>query len=88
MTIIANAAAVIANLYWERIIKKGKTLKRLAKLAPAPIKTNAAGRAQHIRVDEDAKRLKKFAVLSFIVKIPSGLLLRSQYLNVSDRLPV
>ena len=58
MTIIANAKIVIANLYWERIIKKGKTLKKLAKLAPAPSKINTAGRAQHIRVDEDAKRLK------------------------------
>ena len=79
---------MIANLYWERIIKKGKTLKRLAKLAPAPSKTNIAGKAQHIRVDEDAKRLKKFAVLSFIVETSSCWLLRSQYLNVSDGLPV
>ena len=54
---------MIANLYLDKIIKKGKTLKRLAKLAPAPIKTNTAGRAQHIRVDEDVKREKKFAVL-------------------------
>ena len=88
MTIIANATIVIANLYWERIIKEGKALKRLAKLAPAPSKTNTAGRAQHIRVDEDAKRLKKFAVLSFIVETSSDQLLRNQYLNVSDGLPV
>ena len=88
MTIIANATIVIANLYWERIIKKGKTLKKFAKLAPAPSKINSAGRAQHIRVDEDAKRLKKFAVLSFIFETSSDRLLRSQYLNVSNSLPV
>lgn len=88
MTIIANATIVIANLYWERIIKKGKTLKKFAKLAPAPNKINSAGRAQHIRVDEDAKRLKKFAVLSFIFETSSDQLLRSQYLNVGDGLSV
>ena len=63
-------------------------LKRLAKLAPAPSKTNTAGRAQHMRVDDDAKRLKKFAVLSFIFQTSSDLLLRSQYLNVGDGLSV
>ncbi len=88
MRIIANAAIVIVNLYWERIIKKGKTLNKLAKLAPAPSKINTAGRAQHIRVDEDAKRLKKFAVLSFIFETSRDQLLRGYYLNVGDGLSV
>jgi len=77
MTIIAKAAAVIANLYWDKTIRKGKTLKRLAKLAPAPTNTKTAGRAQHISVDDDAKREKKFAVLSFMAETSGGQLLRS-----------
>ena len=34
---------------------------RLAKLAPAPRATKSAGRAQHINVEVDANREKKFA---------------------------
>ena len=39
---------------------------KLAKDAPAPIATNIAGKAQHIKVDDDANSDKKFVVLSFI----------------------
>ena len=40
---------------------------KLAKDAPAPIDTNNAGKAQHIRVEEEANKDKKLAVLSFII---------------------
>ena len=40
---------------------------KLAKDAPAPIATNNAGKAQHIRVEEEANKDKKLAVLSFII---------------------
>ena len=66
MTIIKSAALVIASLYWDTTIKKGKRPKRLAKLAPAPISTKTAGNAQQISVEEDANSEKKFAVLSCI----------------------
>ena len=38
---------------------------KLANEAPAPKATKIEGNAQHIKVDDDAKREKKFAVLSF-----------------------
>ena len=50
-------------------MRKGKTEIKLAKEAPAPIKTNKAGSAQHTRVEEEAKRDKKLAELSFISSI-------------------
>jgi hypothetical protein len=56
-------------LKFERVIKKGNTERRLAKLAPAPKATNIAGRAQHIKVEDDANNDKKFGYLSFIVAI-------------------
>lgn len=40
---------------------------KLAKLAPAPRVTKIAGRAQHIRVEVEANREKKLAVLSCIL---------------------
>ena len=43
---------------------KGKDVIRLAKVAPAPIETKIAGKAQHISVDEEANKEKKLAVLS------------------------
>ena len=39
---------------------------RLAKVAPAPIATKIAGKAQHISVDVEANNEKKLAVLSCI----------------------
>ena len=57
------------SLYWDRVIKKGNTVIKLAKDAPAPTTTNNAGNAQHTRVEEEAKRDKKLAELSFISSI-------------------
>ena len=57
------------NLYWDKTARKGKTVIRFAKDAPAPITTNSDGSAQQIKVDEDANRDKKFADLSSIVFI-------------------
>ena len=54
------------SLYWDRVIKKGNTVIKLAKDAPAPSKTNIAGNAQHIKVDDEAKSEMKFVVLSSI----------------------
>ena len=48
------------------VIKNGKTVMRLAKLAPAPSKTKIAGKAQHIKVDEEVNKEKIFIALSFI----------------------
>ena len=58
-TIRRKAKALIATLYWDRVIKKGKVLTRLAKLAPAPRLTNNAGRAQQIKVEVEANNEKK-----------------------------
>ena len=54
------------SLYWDRVIKKGNTVIKLAKDAPAPSTTNIAGNAQHIKVDDEAKSEMKFVVLSSI----------------------
>lgn len=54
------------NLYWDSVIKKGNTVIKLAKDAPAPSTTNIAGNAQHIKVDDEAKSEMKFVVLSSI----------------------
>ena len=55
------------SLYWDRVIKKGNTVIKLAKDAPAPNTTNNAGNAQHIKVDDEANKDKKFADLSCII---------------------
>ena len=47
-------------------MRNGKTVNRLAKLAPAPSTTKSEGSAQQISVDEDANSEKKLAALSFI----------------------
>jgi hypothetical protein len=54
------------SLYWDSVIKKGNTVIKLAKDAPAPNTTNIAGNAQHIKVDDEAKSEIKFVVLSSI----------------------
>ena len=56
----------MCSLYWESVIKKGNTVIKLAKDAPAPSTTNIAGNAQHIKVDDEAKSEMKFVVLSSI----------------------
>lgn len=61
-----SAAKDICTLYWERTIRNGNTLSRLAKLAPAPKATNNAGSAQQISVEVEAKSEKMFAERSFI----------------------
>ena len=65
MTIINNANIVIYILYWDKVIKKGKTVIKLAKDAPAPRAINIAGKAQQIKVEDDANNEKKFVALSF-----------------------
>ena len=57
-TIITNAKSVIEILYCDRVIKKGATLIKLAKVAPAPKVTNTAGNAQQIKVDVEANKEK------------------------------
>ena len=47
-------------------IKNGNIVIRLAKDAPAPITTNNEGRAQHINVEDEANKDKKFTDLSCI----------------------
>jgi len=64
--IIRDAIIVIKILYFDKTIRTGKMLNRLAKLAPAPSATNTAGKAQHTKVDVDANNEKKLAVLSFM----------------------
>ena len=65
--IITNANIVMDNLYWDKTIKNGKTVIKLAKEAPAPITINSEGSAQHIKVDDEANKDKKFADLSCII---------------------
>ena len=67
--IVTEANIVIDNLYWDKTIKNGKTVIKLAKEAPAPIAINNEGSAQHIKVDDEANKDKKFADLSCIVFI-------------------
>jgi hypothetical protein len=45
----------IVTLYWEITINWGKKFTIDANVAPAPSRTNRAGKAQHISVDEEAK---------------------------------
>ncbi|GIR49294.1 MAG: hypothetical protein CM15mP58_13910 [Burkholderiaceae bacterium] len=49
------------------VIRNGKTLMKLAKLAPAPNMTNIAGRAQQKSVDDDVNNEKILTKLSFII---------------------
>ena len=67
--IITEANIVMDNLYWDKTIKNGKTVIKLAKEAPAPIAINNEGSAQHIKVDDEANKDKKFADLSCIIFI-------------------
>ena len=60
-----KAEIEIITLYFEIVIKNGKNVSKLAKLAPAPSNTKAAGSAQQINVDVDANKEKKFIVLLF-----------------------
>ena len=48
-----------------KVIKKGKTVIKLAKDAPAPRAINIAGKAQQIKVEDDANNEKKFVAMSF-----------------------
>lgn len=63
--IVIKAKIDIITLYFEIVIKKGKNVSKLAKLAPAPSNTKTAGSAQQINVDVDANKEKKFIVLLF-----------------------
>ena len=65
--IVTKANIVIDNLYWDKTIKNGKTVIKLAKEAPAPTAINNEGSAQHIKVDDEANKDKKFADLSCII---------------------
>ena len=58
MTIMTSAKIDMPILYFDMVIKNGKTVMRLAKLAPAPSKTKIAGKAQHIKVDEEVNKEK------------------------------
>ena len=55
------------SLYWESKGNKGITLTKLARDAPAPIRTNKAGRAQHKRVDDVKNKVRKLIALLFIL---------------------
>ena len=61
-----KANNVNSILYTDNVIKNGKTLTKLAKLAPAPNMTNIAGSAQQKSVDDDVSNEKILAILSFI----------------------
>ena len=62
-----KANNVNSILYTDNVIKNGKTLMKLAKLAPAPNMTNTAGRAQQKSVDDDVNNEKILTKLSFII---------------------
>ena len=47
-------------------MRKGKVVIRLTKEAPAPKETKTAGKAQHIRVEEDANKDMKLTEKLFI----------------------
>ena len=64
---VTEANIVIDNLYWDKTIKNGKTVIKLAKESPAPLAINNEGSAQHIKVDDEANKDKKFADLSCII---------------------
>ena len=56
-------------MYCDRTIRKGKTVIKLAKVAPAPKATNKAGRAQQTNVEEEANKEKKLADLSYMIRV-------------------
>ena len=56
----------MVTLYCDSTIRNGKTVSRLAKLAPAPSTMKSEGKAQQISVEEDANSERKLAALSFI----------------------
>ena len=56
-------------MYCDRTIRKGKTVIKLAKVAPAPKATNKAGKAQQTNVDEEANKEKKLADLSYMIRV-------------------
>ena len=61
-------------MYCDKVTRKGNIVIKLAKLAPAPTKTNNEGKAQQINVDEEANKEMMFADLSFMsVNRPSNL---------------
>jgi hypothetical protein len=64
-----RASNVICSLYCDKTIRKGKTVIKLAKVAPAPRATNKAGRAQQTSVDEEANKEKKLADLSYMIRV-------------------
>ncbi|MDB4247252.1 hypothetical protein N9808_01400 [Hyphomicrobiales bacterium] len=59
----------IVSLYLDKVIRNGKIVIKFTKLAPAPRTINNAGKAQHINVDEEANKVRKFKALSFILFI-------------------
>ncbi len=54
----SNVKTEIQTLYLEIIINSGKIFTIDARVAPAPRLTNIAGRAQHIKVDDEARRAR------------------------------
>ena len=62
-----KAKIVIWTLYWDKTIKKGKVVTNDAKVAPAPRRTNIEGKAQQIKVDDEANSERKLADWSFIL---------------------
>ena len=64
-----RANNVICSLYCDRTIRKGNTVIKLAKVAPAPRATNKAGSAQQTNVDEEANKEKKLADLSYMIRV-------------------
>ena len=56
-------------MYCDRTIRKGKTVIKLAMVAPAPRATNKAGSAQQTNVEEEANKEKKLADLSYMIRV-------------------
>jgi hypothetical protein len=69
MKSIIAAKQVIATLCWDRVVKKGKKLTKLANDAPAPSVTNSAGMAQQIKVEDDKNNEIKFDDFTFITML-------------------
>ena len=66
MIIETSAPRVMYTLYWDSRGNKGSAVTRLASVAPAPIRTNKAGRAQHMRVEDAKNKVRKLTALLFI----------------------
>ena len=64
-----RANNVICSLYCDKTIRKGNTVIKLAKVAPAPRASNKAGSAQQTNVDEEANKDKKLADLSYMIRV-------------------